>query len=183
MTSVCFADEYDIKKAELAYRSSDYETAQLIFRHLAELGQAESQRYLGEMYDKGLGLRRNYKLAIYWYRKAAEQGYASAQYRLGVKYANGHGVKKDNKVAYAWFVVAYDSGHEKAANSIRVLNQTMSYSERQQSLEEAYKLREKFGAALKKSSPKNPAKKINTTYNPTNNFPLLDIKTSLYITF
>lgn len=49
----------------------------------AELGDAEAQNEVGELYDEGNGFLQDYKKAHYWYEKAAAQGNAWAMYNLG----------------------------------------------------------------------------------------------------
>lgn len=117
-----------------AYNDGNYLTAKKIFQELAEQGVVVSQRYLAEMYDKGRGVRRDYDKAVHWYKKAAKQSDSRAQYLLGVKYVNGHGVPLDRKLAYAWFAIAFNNGYEKAADPIKVLNQSMPLEERQEAL-------------------------------------------------
>lgn len=122
------------KRGLKAYNNSDYETAERLFKKLAEKGEPKSQRYLGQMYDKGLGVPQNYKKAVTWYRKAAEQKDPAAQYHLGVKYVNGHGVPLDAKTAYVWFAISFNNGFERAANPLRVLNKSLSTRDRQDAL-------------------------------------------------
>ena len=121
-------------QALAAFRSNDYQTASREFKKLAENGQAEAQRYLGIMYDKGLGVSQNYQEAVSWYQRAAEQKDPAAQYHLGLKYANGHGVPEDQIQAYIWFVLSFNNGYEMAADPLRVLNKSLSTRERQQAL-------------------------------------------------
>ena len=45
----------------------------------AERGDAHAQALLGEMYEKGRGVRQDYAEAVKWFRQAAEQGHAVAQ--------------------------------------------------------------------------------------------------------
>jgi uncharacterized protein len=72
-----------------AYQRGDYATALRLSRPLADQGLAEAQTYLGLMYEKGLGVPKDYQQAAAWFRKAADQGYAIAQNNLGEMYANG----------------------------------------------------------------------------------------------
>ena len=55
----------------------------------AELGDADHQKGLGDMYYNGQGVRQDYTEAAKWYRMTAEQGYAEAQYNLGFRYDTG----------------------------------------------------------------------------------------------
>ena len=124
----------ELNNAIQAYKNNDYLTATRVFKKHAQLGNAISQRYLGEMYDKGLGLPQDYKKAVNWYRKAAIQKDPAAQYLLGVKFANGHGVSENNKSAYMWFALAFDNGYKLAASPLKVLNRSMSTRARQEAL-------------------------------------------------
>ena len=61
------------------------------------------------MYNKGEGVPKDYKQAIYWYTKAAEQGDDEAQFNLGLMYYEGQGVPKDYIQTYAWWNIAASS--------------------------------------------------------------------------
>lgn len=87
----------------VAYDRSDYQTARKIWLAEAENGGAKAQNYLGEIYEKGLGINPNYRLAVEWYERAANQGYASAQINLGKLYESGRGVPKDMEKALYWY--------------------------------------------------------------------------------
>ena len=73
------------------------------YRKAAEQGYADAQFFLGDMYDNGRGVQKDYAQAVKWYRKAAEQGDAMAQGSLGFMYENGRGVQKDKKEAAKWY--------------------------------------------------------------------------------
>ena len=45
----------------------------------AEAGDVDAQNNLGEMYETGDGVPRDFAKAIEWYRKSAEQGNADAK--------------------------------------------------------------------------------------------------------
>ena len=61
------------------------------------------QSALGEAYYFGLGVPRNFRLALECYGKAAARGNASAQCSLGRMYLHGHGVPKDSNKATEWY--------------------------------------------------------------------------------
>ena len=128
-----------IDDAISAYDSGNHLTARRLFRKVAQEGDAVAQRFLAEMYDKGQGGAKDYNMAVEWYKKAAIQNDSRAQFLLGVKYANGHGVLVDEKLAYVWFVIAFNNGYEKAANPLRVLNQSLPMVVRQEALQLATK--------------------------------------------
>ena len=135
----------DVRLAITAYKNSDYKTASKEFKKMAENGQVEAQRFLGQMYDKGLGVPQNYRKALSWYKKAAEQKDPAAQYHLGVKYANGHGVQENQLQAYIWFAISFNNGYEPAADPLRVLNKSLSTRDRQQALQVVVQKMEKYG--------------------------------------
>ncbi|MBL1260893.1 MAG: caspase family protein [Thiotrichaceae bacterium] len=98
------AVECEIRGGEyVAYNRADYRTALIVWLDKAKKGDAEAQTYVGEIYEKGLGLEPNFRLAQIWYRKAAEQGFYRAQINLGYLYEKGLGVKKDTVVALNWY--------------------------------------------------------------------------------
>ena len=87
----------------VAYDRADYRTSLNIWLEGAKAGDAEAQTYVGEIFEKGLGLPVDYKTAITWYQKAAQQGYSRAQINLGYLYEKGLGVEKDMLKALNWY--------------------------------------------------------------------------------
>jgi hypothetical protein len=87
----------------VAYDRSDYATALKVWLPLAEEGDKVAQTYVGEIYEKGLGVQPNYAQAAAWYRKAADQGYARAQINLGHLHERGLGVQEDPVIAANWY--------------------------------------------------------------------------------
>jgi hypothetical protein len=77
-----------------------------IWLPLAQQGDASAQTYVGEIYEKGLGIPADYAAAAQWYRKAAEQGSVPAAINLGSLYAQGLGVPKDPQQALSWYARA-----------------------------------------------------------------------------
>jgi TPR repeat protein len=61
-------------EAVAAYNKGDYATALRLWRSLADQGNSDAQSMLGDMYDKGQGVSRDYSTAVSWYSKAAAQG-------------------------------------------------------------------------------------------------------------
>lgn len=86
-----------------AYDRANYATALKVWLPKAKNGDAEAQTYVGEIYEKGLGLTPDYKLAAVWYRKAADQGFSRAQINLGYLYEKGLGVNQDLVTALNWY--------------------------------------------------------------------------------
>ena len=80
----------------------------------AELGNAESQFQLGEMYRKGSGLQQDLPKAAKLIDAAATAGYAQAEFSLGEMYEEGEGVLQDYVSAHAWYNLATLHGVQRA---------------------------------------------------------------------
>ncbi len=87
----------------VAYNRADFRTALNVWLERAKQGDPEAQTYLGEVYEKGLGLKPDYKAAFSWYSKAAKQDFSRAQINLGYLYEKGLGVKADSILALNWY--------------------------------------------------------------------------------
>ncbi len=61
-----------------------------------------SRNYLGEIYEKGLGIQPDYAAARDWYQLAAEQGHTAAQFNLGKLYESGLLGQVDREKALHW---------------------------------------------------------------------------------
>lgn len=96
------------------YKSGRLKEALEIFEALAEQGHVMSQFIVGNMYDFGESVPRDYEQAFIWYKKAAEQGHPDAEYNLAVFYADGKGTKRDYEKAIEWFSKSAKRGNQKA---------------------------------------------------------------------
>jgi hypothetical protein len=83
-----------------------------LFTDAAASGWVYAQSALGECYEYGVGVPRNYAEAARWYKLAAEQGFADAQFLLGELHRRGLGVRRDYKEALRLFAQA--SGRDLA---------------------------------------------------------------------
>jgi len=98
------AVECEVRGGEyVAYDRANLSTALNIWSPKAQSGDPEAQNYVGEIYEKGLGVEPDYEMAHVWYKKAARQGYSKAQINLGYLYERGLGVKKDKAIALEWY--------------------------------------------------------------------------------
>jgi hypothetical protein len=105
------ARDCEIRGGEyVAYDRADYKTALNVWMEAAKQGDPKAQAYVGEIYEKGLGVPPDYGAAAQWYRRAADRGYAPAAFNLGVLYENGLGVPKDPKEAAQWYRRATGGG-------------------------------------------------------------------------
>jgi hypothetical protein len=88
------------------YDRANYQTARAVWLAQAEQGDPVAQNYLGEIYERGLGIEPDYAEARRWYALAAEQGNSAAQFNLGKLYETGLGVQADPEQALAWYRTA-----------------------------------------------------------------------------
>ncbi|MBA53790.1 MAG: hypothetical protein CMK89_04985 [Pseudomonadales bacterium] len=94
------ATDCEIRGGEyVAFDRADYATALKIWLPVAQSGDAEAQTYVGEIYEKGLGLKPDYQAASIWYGKAAQQNFSRALINLGNLYEKGLGVAQDKAMA------------------------------------------------------------------------------------
>jgi TPR repeat protein len=63
---------------------------------------------LGELYRKGIGVKKAYKKSMQWYHKAYKNGYTKGAKGIGILYNNGLGVQKDLDKAISWYKKATD---------------------------------------------------------------------------
>jgi TPR repeat protein len=80
-------------------------------------GNAEAQFELGVWYSHGIGVDKDYEVAVKWYTKAAEQGLFIAQFHLGLCYHYGRGIEKDPEKAKEWLKKAENQFKEKESQN------------------------------------------------------------------
>ena len=98
------ASECEIRGGEyVAYDRANFATAFQVWLPKAKDGDAQAQTYVGEIYEKGMGMPSDYAKAAEWYRKAADQGFVKAQSNLAYLYEQGLGVPKDPVQALNWY--------------------------------------------------------------------------------
>lgn len=79
----------------VAYDQANAGSALKVWMGAAQEGDPVAQTYVGEIYEKGMGLQPDYALALQWYQKAADQGDARAKLNLGYMYERGLGVTQN----------------------------------------------------------------------------------------
>jgi predicted nucleic acid-binding Zn-ribbon protein len=98
------ARDCEIRGGEyVAFDRANYATALKVWLPLAEQGDQAAQTYVGEIFEKGLGVQPDYAVAATWYRRAAERGYSRAALNLGNLYERGLGVPRDPAQALSWY--------------------------------------------------------------------------------
>lgn len=142
------------------YDRANYQTAMSIWLPLAEEGDARAQNFVGEIYEKGLGIDPDYMQAASWYQRAAKQDYRAAQINLGQLYERGLGVDHSMETALSWYrkssnidgkilkFVHYDYSDEKIASMEQALkdNQAASLLQQQRIAHLAKKLDQSYAA-------------------------------------
>jgi chemotaxis protein histidine kinase CheA len=94
------ASDCEIRGGEyVAFDRANYSTALKIWLPQAKEGDPVAQTYVGEIYEKGLGLDPDYQFAAYWYQQAVQQGHSRALINLGHLYEIGLGVERDPRKA------------------------------------------------------------------------------------
>ncbi|MFT4925687.1 MAG: hypothetical protein ACI8WB_001782 [Phenylobacterium sp.] len=92
----------DLEEGIYAKHEGRYGVALTDFEPLVNLGYAPAQYELGEMYEHGLGVKKDLKKASELYHLAAKQGNAEAQFSVSTFYAQGITVEKSAKTAAMW---------------------------------------------------------------------------------
>jgi TPR repeat protein len=87
----------------------------------ANEGNADAQDRLGNLYDEGKGITKDYAKAAYWFQKAADQGNADAQDMLAGLYQNGDGVDQQDDQAASWYEKAAVQGNADAEEQLGYL--------------------------------------------------------------
>ena len=129
------ATDCEIRGGEyVSFDRSNYATALKIWLPQAKAGDPEAQTYVGEIFEKGLGIEADYAIAASWYKKAADQGHSRAQINLGYLYEGGLGVARDLSVAMNWYRLAsgLTDGDLEFVSSIEVANRQAKEIEHKQ---------------------------------------------------
>ena len=77
-----------------------------IILEAAKSGNTYAHITLGEMYETGRGVKRNYQEAAKWYKSAIDADWAEAMVALGEMYRTGRGVPVDYELARYYFDTA-----------------------------------------------------------------------------
>lgn len=84
----------------------------------ADKGLVEAMTWIGDLYERGKGVKQDYKLAFFYYQKAAEQKDSEALRSLGFLYKYGLGVQQDIQKALYYYRKAVRLGNVEALASI-----------------------------------------------------------------
>lgn len=93
--------------AGVALQRGDYATAfRLTHEAVMRDHKLNAMKNLGNLYEDGLGTRKNLQLAVQWYRACADLGTVACQVQLSRVYWVGIGVQRDPVEAYKWALIA-----------------------------------------------------------------------------
>lgn len=95
-------------------RVQDMAKAAYWFEQAAIQGNAYAEERLGDLYEQGIGITKNPRLAFDWRMKAARRGSLDAQVKVGRMFQDGNGVGKDLDQAIYWFHRAAIEGNSEA---------------------------------------------------------------------
>ena len=90
----------------------------------AEYDHIWAMLHTASNYERGRGVKQNFKEAMRWYLKVAELNHnatKTAQNNIGLMYYRGQGVPQDTAEAIKWFQRALDNGYTKAAKNIEYI--------------------------------------------------------------
>lgn len=106
----CIAQSYDEDTGIRCFKNEQYTTAVPYLQRAAKAGSVRAQYFLGYMYAKGLGVEKNYKIAMNLYGKADAADYGPGMVGIGELYERGLGVPKSPEKAFAYYKKAADIG-------------------------------------------------------------------------
>ena len=102
--------------------------AMRVFRAAADRGSAFAQLWIGNLYNRGMGVAKDERQAALWYEKAAENGFALAMYNLAVHHSSLAARSKEPEEqtsgyarAKEWHSKAAELGHADAMWAIAKL--------------------------------------------------------------
>ena len=93
----------DVQAGVSALQAGNHAQALRILVPLANVGNDEAQRLVGEMSYNGQGMKRDLLAAFKWNEVSASNGNRIAQYNLGYLYERGDGVPASRSQAMAWY--------------------------------------------------------------------------------
>lgn len=92
-------------------------------------GNKKAARYIGLMYEQGLGVEQDYEAAAAWYEQGVEAGDLTSCCYLGLLYKQGLGVEQDIEKAMELYKEAAEYGDENAAPALERLTGGLKISD------------------------------------------------------
>ncbi|WP_428738003.1 subtype B tannase [Sulfurimonas sp.] len=94
----------------------DYKKAKELLELATKQGDMKAPRYLGVLYQEGLGIKIDYKKALTFYKEGVKRGDITSAEKIGILYEKGLGVKQSYQDALKWYLVAAPSPEEASKN-------------------------------------------------------------------
>lgn len=107
-----------------AFRSGYDQAALSMLKPLADEGSPKAQYWLADIYENGLGVKRDMPTALSLLEKSAAQGFVPAERHLGELYLRGTGTLQDFGKAQTWLrkaAIAGDAGAQRQLGHINAL--------------------------------------------------------------
>ena len=118
-----------------SYYGKNYRKSMELHKKAAATGWANSSYdmwYIGKMYDKGYGVRRDLGEALKWYTKSAELGDSGAQISLGVLYHLDDSIQ-NYTLSHMWLSIAAKNDRWSAVRAKAKVDKKMTEAELQES--------------------------------------------------
>ncbi len=122
LTLFSVSSEAGWKEGIESYKSGNYEEA---FKEFSILENTEEAKYvlyyLGEMYEKGLGVNKDINKAVSYYYNSAKGGDDRSAVKIGSMYYYGKNVNQNFNEAYKWFYYASKTGNATAEYNLGLM--------------------------------------------------------------
>lgn len=102
------------------YNDKDYGKCKKALKALADMDHSKSQYYLGLMYERGHGFKKNPRMAFQWFLRAADNDSGPAQSALYYVYKEGNGTQPNVYEAIKWCSRAAKKGLDDAMHNMGV---------------------------------------------------------------
>ena len=106
--------EYTITGISNIDKGTNYDEAYISLLKATILGEKKAPRYIGYMYENGLGVNQSDIQASIFYHIGAMREDITSYYYLGLMYLDGKGVVKNEDRAKYYFKLAAESGNDSA---------------------------------------------------------------------
>lgn len=93
-----------------------------VLLYKAENNNVDAIRRIGNLYYDGIGVKKDYEVAIKWYTKASNLGDSWAKLRLGDMYRDGKGVEIDIKKAITLYSEVAQEGNVAALSNLIMIS-------------------------------------------------------------
>jgi TPR repeat protein len=85
---------------------------------IVQVGRTEAMTRVGQSYEEGYTVARDYDQAMAWYLRAAEEGSGRAMFHIGQMYWGGRGVESNLVKAAEWHEKAADADFAPSCNQV-----------------------------------------------------------------